>query len=171
MVPRAFSFHWNFILMSWKSNGIRTSLMKRDLGPIGLESEYDRQSFPLKLPLDVFLLQGNLRLYLSGFFFTEFLRVLLGFTGFLTRLHCRIEWKSFRERKKKLGKTEPKRSRRRKKKSKRKRKEEKTKQKKSGESENGGETERRTDDPRSALVRSSLRRSIKKREREREEKK
>ena len=91
MVPRAFSFHWYLILMSWKSNGIRTSLMKRDLGPIGLESEYDRQSFPLKLPLDVFLLQGNLRLYLSGFFFTEFLRVLLGFTGFLTRLHCRIE--------------------------------------------------------------------------------
>ena len=52
--------------------------MKRDLGPIGLESEYDRQSFPLKLPLDVFLLQGNLRLYLSGFFY----RVSTGFTGF-----------------------------------------------------------------------------------------
>ena len=57
--------------------------MKRDLGPIRLESEYDRQSFPLKLPLDVFLLQGNLRLYLSGFFlpsFYGFYWVLLGFS-------------------------------------------------------------------------------------------
>ena len=111
MVPRAFSFHWNFILMSWKSNGIRTSLMKRDLGPIRLESEYDRQSFPLKLPLDVFLLQGNLRLYFSGFFlpsFYGFYWVLLGFSLGFTVESSESRFEKEKKKTRKNGtKTEP----------------------------------------------------------------